>query len=255
MTAPLTGCRILITRAAVQAADLARALSDLGACTEELATIRILPAQDLKALDEALSDLTVGCWWIFTSANGVKAVAARLAARDWPWPRDVKLAAVGPATAQALTLAAGRRPDLLPARHDGAALGVALAAHQTPPARMVLWRGNLASGELPEALIAAGFQVSDLETYTTEQAVEDVSGLAARLAAGEFAWITFASGSAFQHLLAALPVPDVLRQTRLASIGPRTSEVIVAAGFTVGAEAREATSLGIALAIAAAQTR
>jgi uroporphyrinogen III methyltransferase/synthase len=250
MTAPLAGCRIIITRAADQAVDLARALGDLGATTEELATLRIVPTEHMAELDAALAQRLPGGWWVFTSANGVKAVAARL---KGGWPTVVKLAAVGTATARVLAEVAGREPDVVPVRHDGEHLARAIATQQSPPAPMLVLRGNLASNVLPRALADAGFAVTEVEAYRTERALADAGGLSARLRAGEIDWLTFASGSAFQNLLMALDDPKVLGRARLASIGPRTSDVIQHAGFVVGAEALQATSQGLAEAIAAAQ--
>ncbi|MDB5095617.1 MAG: Uroporphyrinogen synthase [Cyanobacteria bacterium RYN_339] len=228
--------RILITRAPDQADGMARALQALGAETEELATIRIVPG-DPADLAAALANLPPNAWLVFTSANAVRAVAA------WPTTR---LAAVGPATAAALA-AAVRPPDLVAAQQDGLGLARALAAAGGGLA--VLPRGDLATPELPAALVAAGWRVREVVAYRTLPAELDGAALGARLGGGDFDWVVFASGSAFTSLAAQLPDARVLGGVRLASIGPRTSQVIRAAGFAVAAEALQPTPAGLAAAI------
>jgi len=229
--------RILITRAPDQAEGLTRALRAIGAETEELATIRIEPPEDPTALARALADLPPDAWLVFTSANGVRAMPR--------WP-EARLAAVGPATAAALT-AAVRAPDLVAERQDGEGLAATLIAAGGKLA--VLPRGDLATPALPARLAAAGWEVREVVAYRNRPAPLDGPALGQRLAAGAWNWVVFASGSAFTSLVSQLPDPAVLAGVRLASIGPRTSEVIRAAGFAVAAEARQPTPEGLASAI------
>jgi uroporphyrinogen-III synthase len=227
----------LITRAPDQAEGLAAALRGLGAEVEELATIRIEPPEDPAALAAALADLPPDAWLVFTSANGVRAMPR------WPATR---LAAVGPATAAALEVAV-RAPDLVADRQDGAGLAEALTRIGGKLA--VLPRGNLATPELPRALLDAGWEVREVVAYQTRTAPIDGAALAARLATLD--WVVFASGSAFKGLLEQVP-PGALRQVKLASIGPRTSQVIRAAGYEVAAEAARPTPEALAAAIGGA---
>lgn len=224
--------RILITRAPDQADGLAAALRGLGAEVEELATLRI------EREGFTLGDLPPDAWLVFTSANGVRAMSS------WPTTR---LAAVGPATAAALE-AAVRAPDLVAERQDGAGLAKALVAAGGTLA--VLPRGNLATPALPALLRAAGWEVREVVAYRTRPAPIDGAAVGRRLATVD--WIVFASGSAFDSLVGQLPDPGVLRAVRIASIGPRTSEVVRAAGFEVAAEAARPTPEALAAAIGGA---
>nr|AHZ45638.1 uroporphyrin-III C-methyltransferase [uncultured bacterium] len=242
----LAGRRILITRAAEQAGDMARALAALGARTEEIATIRIEPASDMSPLERALALLPRDGWLALTSVNGVEAIAAHLG-QAWPAAR---LAAVGPATAAALARAAGREVALVPARHDAVALAGALI--EVGGGSVVLPRGDRATPELPAALRAAGWEVGDVVVYHSRERAIDGVALARRLEAGELDWVTFASPSAVHGLLAALPAPALLGRARLASIGPRTSAAIRAAGLEVAIEAAQATVPGLVAALATA---
>lgn len=103
---PLFGQRVLVTRPAHQANDLSRKLEELGAVVFRLPTVEIREPADLAPLDRALEQLRNGEWdWlVFTSANGVHALLRRLEAlgRDLRDLGRVKLAAIGPKTADAL---------------------------------------------------------------------------------------------------------------------------------------------------------
>lgn len=252
ISAPLANHRVLITRATEQAGELARLLGDLGALPEELATIRIAPPAETGPLDTALQDPSVATWWAFTSVNGVLGVDLRFQGLGRPWPLEPMLAAVGAATAAQLAVRSGRTVDVVPERQDGEALARAmLGGGAREGDRVLLPRGNLAAPELPARLRAAGLEVLEVEAYRTLPAELDGGAIAARLSRGDFHWVTFASGSAFEALLQALPDADALRHSRLASIGPKTSAVIRAAGYEVAAEALTASARGLAEAIAA----
>mgnify|MGYP000140322044 CR=1 FL=1 len=97
---PLLGRRIVVTRAREQASDLVRQLSDLGAECLEYPTIKIIPAKDLKPMDEAIEHLGNYDWIVFTSVNGVSYFFAQLfaAGKDVRALGHLKTAAIGPAS-------------------------------------------------------------------------------------------------------------------------------------------------------------
>jgi uroporphyrinogen-III synthase/uroporphyrinogen III methyltransferase/synthase len=72
--APLTGKKILVTRAAHQAGKLSSALRELGATPVEVPVLEIQPPQDPAPLEKAIRRLDTYDWLILTSANAVKAV-------------------------------------------------------------------------------------------------------------------------------------------------------------------------------------
>src|SRR6266705_3174183 len=78
---PLSGRRIVVTRAREQAAELVDALTKLGAQVIAAPTIRIEPLTDLGALRAALADLSRYDWIAFPSQNTVDVVCGSLA--DW----------------------------------------------------------------------------------------------------------------------------------------------------------------------------
>src|SRR5947209_2988516 len=97
---PLSGWRILTTRASRQSGGLAKPLRDLGAEVVEIPTIEIKPPKSFKALDTALRSIGRYDWLILTSVNGVEAMFERMKklriSPDKLGP--LKVAAIGPAT-------------------------------------------------------------------------------------------------------------------------------------------------------------
>src|SRR5258708_21529461 len=75
---PLSGWRILTTRASKQSDGLAKPLREMGAEVVEIPTIEIKPPRSFKALDAALRNISKYDWLILTSVNGVEALFARL---------------------------------------------------------------------------------------------------------------------------------------------------------------------------------
>src|SRR4051794_6663608 len=122
---PLFGRKIVVTRAREQASELRAQLEALGASVIELPSIAIEP------IDFVLPDCADYAWIVFTSANGVVQffdrglVASGLDARALG---GVRVAAIGPGTADALAVA-GISADLVPERFVAESL---LAAFPPP---------------------------------------------------------------------------------------------------------------------------
>ena len=72
---PLSGRRVLVTRAAHQAGKLSEGLRALGAEPVEVPVLEIRPPASFDPLDRALRQLNRYDWLILTSANTVMALA------------------------------------------------------------------------------------------------------------------------------------------------------------------------------------
>jgi uroporphyrinogen III methyltransferase/synthase len=238
-TRPLFGRTVVVTRAREQASALSARLEDLGA--EVLA----LPAIEISPLTFTLPDLSAYEWLVFTSANGVRAffhdglAPAGLDARALA---GVRLAAIGPGTAHALTTR-GLRADLLPERFVAESLLEAFPDPATDGARVLLARADVARDILPEGLEERGYTVDVLPVYRTRPATPDPA-LVARVREGRFDAVTFTSSSTVDNFCAQVdPRPDPF--PTVVSIGPVTSATARARGLRVDAEAEQHTIDGL----------
>ena len=78
MSSALENKKIIITRTREQSEELAALLAEKGAETIAFPTIEICDPDSWESLDQALTNLEVYSWLIFTSVNGVKKFFNRL---------------------------------------------------------------------------------------------------------------------------------------------------------------------------------
>jgi uroporphyrinogen-III synthase len=242
----LTGLRIVVTRAAEQAEELARPLREAGAVVILLPAIAIAPARDLPALRAAARELSQYDWLLLTSGNAANAFLTLV---DMPaLTRRPKLAVVGKATRQR-ALSLGWKEDLAPQEFTAEALADCFDLLPVTGERFLMPGGDLARDVLSKRLCARGAVVDVVEAYRTVMPPETAER-AQTLFAGNAVpdWVTLASPSAVENLAQAVGV-EALRRTRLASIGPATSAAVKANGLDVATEAREHTAMGLVEAL------
>ena len=249
---PLRGRRIVVTRAREQAGELVRALEELGAEVVLAPTIRIEPLADLEPLRRALSRLADYRWTVFTSQNTVHVVLECLSAWGLSAHRfaQTRVAAIGPATADALG-AAGVRVELVPAGYIAESLVDALATRDSlGGARVLLPRAATARDALPEGLRALGAQVDVIPVYRTVSALGDCATLRQALLAGRVDIVTFTASSIVDHFVTGVGA-DAASSGRfgVAAIGPVTAETARGYGMTVQVEPAQYTTAGLVAAL------
>jgi uroporphyrinogen III methyltransferase/synthase len=245
---PLFGKRVIVTRPIAQADDLRARLSELGADVLVQPAIEIHAVTDWGPVDAAIARLSEIDWLVFSSANGVRYLLDRLLDRDDVRRlAGVKLAAIGPATAE--ELARYRlRAELVPDEYRAEGLATALA-DKVAGRRVLLARASRGRELLAEELAKAGASVEQVVVYESRDVQTPDPAVAAALAGGDRPWITVTS-SAIARSLAALFGQD-LHRARLASISPVTSQTLRELGFEVAAEATVYTTAGLVDAILA----
>jgi uroporphyrinogen III methyltransferase/synthase len=233
---PLHGKTVVVTRAREQASDLAAGLEELGARVVRFPVIAIHPLPDADAVDAAIDTLAAYDWLVFTSVNGVACFWDRLTAtgRDSRHLAGRRLAAIGPATAEALEQR-GIRVDTLPQTYKAEDLATAMLEHGMRGQRVLLARAQAARDVLPDELRRAGAQVDVLPLYTTLPVTENSADLNQSLAAGRIHCISFGSSSTVDNFFAAVD-PKAVRQARehglrFACIGPITAQTLAGHGF------------------------
>lgn len=232
--------RVLVTRPPEGAAALRTVLAAHGAEVVEFPTIEVAPPEDPSALDAALARLGEYAWLIVTSVNGVtygldRADRGRFRGR---------VAAVGPATAEALR--ARRWPiDFMPAQSRAGALArnLPLTAEQ----RVLLLRSDIGDPEVARILIQRGARVDDVCAYRTVPRQDPAPEVAEQIAAGRIDAVLLASPSAAQGLVNSCGAdPNLYRRTSIVAIGPATSERVRALGLPLAAEASAPTPAAMA---------
>jgi uroporphyrinogen III methyltransferase/synthase len=256
---PLFGQRIVVTRARDQAAQLSRPLQELGAEVIEIPTIKFEDPANRKDLVDGLLALNSYDWLVFTSATGVTRFFEYFF-RQFHDLRDiggVRLAAVGPATANKLK-ELHLQVDLMPDEALAASIAESFAEYETiENLKICLLRAEVANRELPDALEALGAIVDDIAVYKTVAETDDGAGHVAQLKESGADWITFTSGSTVQHFHEKFDLPALLKKhpgIKIASIGPETSKVIATLGLTPELEASQHTVDGLVAAMLGART-
>src|SRR3954447_18348980 len=115
----LDGLRIVVTRAAHQAEELAVPLRERGAQVLLLPVIGIAPPTDSHALEQAAAHADQFDWIVFTSAEAISAFVAALGQRPAQW--RARVATVGAAT-RAFAESAGFTVTLTPEQYIAKAL-------------------------------------------------------------------------------------------------------------------------------------
>jgi uroporphyrinogen III methyltransferase/synthase len=197
-------------------------------------------------LVEVLAGLGCYDWVVFTSGNGVEAFFEYFF-RGFQDLRDlgaVRIAAVGPATAERLRRL-HLKVDVVPKNYTAAEVAKALATEQSlENLRILLLRAEVATPDLPRLLEEHGAIVDDVACYRTAMETDDWNGAAARMLEQGADWITFTSGSTAENFHRRFNLPELLKRfpsLKCASVGPETTKTLTAVGLKPAIEANPHT--------------
>ncbi len=237
-TQPLTGRRIVLTRASDQNSELHAKLAALGAEVLELPLIRVSKAVKNDDLAEVFPELGAYDWIVFTSANGVRYYFEEFnrVFEDIRSMGLIRIACIGDATAreiQALHLKVECQPATATAEDLAEAL---IATGSLDNAKLLVVTGNLNRDVLVTKLEEARAIVDTLQVYPTGKLDLRHDPAAAEFRAKGADAILFASSSAAQSFAdqaAALQLAKDARRPIAGSIGPQTSATMKKAGLPV----------------------
>src|SRR5271165_2644667 len=262
---PLSGCRVLVSRARKQAGALSSALKQLGCQVIEIPFIEIRKPSSFAALDTVLHNLSNYDWLILTSVNGVEALFERMARfhLDNSTLSHLKIAAIGPATKSAIEKH-GLTVAVTPKEYIAESV-VASLRRRVKGKRVLLVRAKVARDVIPRELQKAGAIVDVIEAYETVVPKESKVRLRAALAGKRNPHaITFTSSSTVKNFVALLGLRGARAALKKsapnhgvhsASIGPVTSATLREFGLPVDIEAKEFDIPGLVAAIVAAKGR
>ncbi len=233
---PLLGRGVVVTRARKQASGLVKDLSDLGACVYEFPTIEVVPLDDYAEVEEALLSLAAYDWLVFTSVNGVQFFwdQLRQIGLDARVLGGLEIAAIGPATAQALE-ERGLAPDFVPDKYVAEHVVDGLLKRGVKGKKVLIPRAKVAREVLPEDLARAGAEVRVLPVYETKLAEADAFEILDALEEARIDWITFTSSSTvdnFFELVDPRQMKAMSEGVGFACIGPVTGKTLENYGFS-----------------------
>jgi uroporphyrinogen III methyltransferase/synthase len=241
---PLFGQRVVVTRTRRQAGALTKRLAQLGADVLEIPTIRIVPVGLDEAQRKKLANMShYFDWLVFTSPNAVELFFAEYFERK-PDLRDlgpVKIAAVGPATAEKIR-ELHLRADLQPDIYTTEKLAECFSGKIVALSRFCLPHGNLADPLPANHLRKQGGSVEEWTLYDTEPERDDLTGARARYLREGAHWITFTSSSTVENWYALQLQPaSGAPQPKAVSMGPVTSATLRKLGYKIAAESPAST--------------
>ncbi len=245
---PLFGKRIVVTRSRAQASRLSAMIASLGGEAVELPAIKIVSTEDMTPLHRALDELDSFGWILFTSVNGVKIFLDELlqTGRDVRDLKGLRIGAIGPATAQALTQ--NRLVvEVIPEEYRAEGMARALKGRVQAGDKVLLPRARGARSVLPEVLTQWGVQVSEVHLYEA-RAEEPSTEQRDIVLSGEVDAITFTSSSTvnnFVRIIGEENIEQLNDRVKIACIGPISAETAANWGFTVDMVAEEYTIPGL----------
>lgn len=237
---PLSGIRVLVTRAADQAAETYTTLRDLGAEVLAYPTIATKPSGGGTCWQAFEQVLESGGWLVFASENGVRYFMQAFSERfgDIRRIHRVKLATVGEGTARALA-SWHLTSDFTPSNATVMCLASDLVSkHDMRGKHVIRIRGILGDDSLEQKVSEAGALVEPLIVYETMH-VRWSDDMRDRLIEYPPDAILFTSSSTFDGFAANLSHDELsllFNRASIFSIGPSTSATVRAAGYSVAVE-------------------
>jgi uroporphyrinogen-III synthase len=197
---PLSGTRVLVTRAPTQSESFRALLEGVGASVSEMPALAISPPSSWQSLDQSLLHLADFEWIIFTSSNGV----------DFFWNRcsmlgieghelkQLKIAVVGQKTAERLQ-SYGLQANFIPPHFVADSL-VEHFPHRTLAGVPMLYPCLESGGRefLVEEFAASGACISAIPAYQSTCVASIPAEIFRRLGEGQIDIITFASPKTVQ---------------------------------------------------------
>jgi uroporphyrinogen-III synthase len=230
---------VVVTRPGPKAQELITGLEALGAEVIPYPVMEVRPPEDPAPLDRACAHLADYDVVLLTSANGVQAVAERVAA--WPEPGP-QVAVVGEQTAKAVRRR-GWPVDFLPQQANAEGLLATLTARRPMVGlRCLFARAEEGREVLVEGLRAAGATVDLVTAYRTVAVPHSAAETRVTLGDRSIALVTFTSGACVDHFLARMAeagLGDAARTWPAAVIGPVTRDACTRHGMRVVAIAEQ----------------
>ena len=232
----LSGRQILITRAEEDCESWADQLRLLGAVPIIFPCIKCEPIISKTILGKLEQEVPCAHWLVFTSRRGVDAFAALY---ERPLPEKLKIAVVGPTTAQAAGEKLGR-VDFISEESTAISLGRELGKKIKSPCRLIMALAENAGKKLEGELNAVGKECVRLDLYRTiPKKSQRHRRKISSLGADSIFLASPSAGTGFTNQVELDATPNVF------TIGPSTTASVLAAGLAVAGEAKQSNLQGL----------
>ncbi len=255
-TRPLFGKGVLVTRPPAQAPALSTLLAEQGAEPIECPTLEIHPPDSWNPVDQAIEQLHSYQWVIFTSVNGVQAFMERL----WFHKKDArsfanaKICCIGPRTKEEVNRW-GLMSDLVPKEFQAEGILEALSGPELKGKKILIPRAKVAREILPEQFRAMGAEVEVVHAYQTAAPRALGEPIQDRFRQHDIHYLTFTSSSTVKNFCQLFTdrqeMYQLMRQARVACIGPITAQTVQEEGLPVDIVAAQNTVPALVDAIVA----
>lgn len=246
----LFGKKIVVTRTREQASKLSDRLEELGAEVIEVPTIEIVSLNKDRDVKEAFKEKYD--WIFFSSQNGVDEFAQILDRidKDIRVLKNGKICAIGAETAKSLKNKLGIRADYVPNKFIAESLIKHFNSQEPRGKHVLILRARKARNILPDGLKRQGAKVKAINLYDTRLQKESIPAIKQAFKGG-IDLITFTSSSTVENFIRLLGsnYRKMLKDVKLASIGPVTSNTIRKFGLDVAIQAKTYTIEGLVKAI------
>ena len=248
--------RVLITREAGSWPALETRFASSPIVLQWDPTTSQVPPLDPRPGEEAVGRLERYDWLVVASVRGVEALTRTLTdAGVAAPPPELRVAAVGPATARAMT-SAGFTVTLVAGEATSNGLAASLRPHVAQGARVLVVGPEGPPGALARTLRAGSAQVHEAPLYRTVASAR-APELAGEAIAGRFAAVTFTAPSALTLWLEAAGAQSdelaaALATLKRVAIGPTTEARLASSGLAASAVAESPTEVAVGDAIARA---
>ncbi|SHK31669.1 uroporphyrinogen-III C-methyltransferase [Tepidibacter formicigenes] len=244
---PLFGKNIVVTRARSQNSKLVEKIIDLGGNPIEFPTIKIEEIKPNTELEKEIKNIEKYSYIVFTSQNGVDIFFNKLVELNFDVRKlsDLKIVAIGPATAKALK-DRGIIADIVPKEYIAESIFDELKDKLISKDNILIPRASKARDYLIEKLIEI-CSVKEIKIYDTVLGDANKEEILDLLESNEIDYITFTSSSTVKNLVKIVGEKNLekLKNTKLISIGPITSNTVKSFNLDVYKEAKEYTINGI----------
>lgn len=190
------------------------------------------PSDGFAGIDEAIKKIDTFDWLVFTSKNAVKKFFSRLSTADGRRPTIIKIAAIGPFTAEKFR-SLGLKVNLMPeSEHSSKGLAREFAKLPMKGVKVLFPRAKEGRETLVSELKKQGASVALVEAYQTVLANIDVKEWSQRFENDPPDVITFSSPSAISAYLSAFGKKYLKKRiTKISCIGDTTKAFAIKRGL------------------------